>query len=305
MEEKILLVEKRKGEVTSYYTSEHIGVKSVVNEIIYNNFENFFSGYDQLGPELLKEGDIEGFITHTSMCYDNKGIICDALNNLNSFIYDFIACDDINKLKLYISLLNERVLLVAGINVEFEIYTNYENEFKSLESKEKFNELLDNIMSCESVNDNTYLLWSASSNGKISMGSWVYTDCYNNMNLYIKHKIVPFMLDLCISKYDLNEDVNCYGVYELLNKLISISDKTEKIYFLNIKELIEKIDINIIFDKLCLIANEISKCFKKLNIIHELYLFKGTYYAKMLIKEHGCEIDENNLTETLENDILC
>ena len=306
MEEKILLAERVKGEKFKCYTSEFKETKSLVKELVYNRLADLFSGDDQIGPELLKKGDIDGYINHTSMCYGNTGNICKALSNLKEFVDDFLKCEEKEKLQHYITLFNEKVLEVAGINISYEIYTNYENEFKSFKDKIMFQSLIDVLVNTDEINEFTYLLWSYQEDYSIGMGGWNWSNSIENMKLFVKHKVVCFMLDSCDLNFKLNEDTENYGVNKLIDALVKVCDEEQRTMLLNIKELINDLDEDITFNTFGSIVYKISRNLEKLNIKHELYLFKGTYYARMLIKEHGYVFDENDLIKTFaEEEVSC
>lgn len=305
MENKVLLVEKIKGEKVKYYTSEFSDVKSVVNEIVYNRLGDLFSGDDQIGPELLKREDIEGYITHTSMCYGNEGVVCEALNNLKDFVNDFLTCNQEEKLQYYISLFNEKVLSLAGINVEFEIFVNYENEFESRAEKLRFEYLLDNLLNVDEISEFTYMLWSYQSNYSIGAGGWYWSNSLENMKLLIKHKVLYFMLDVCDIGVSFEDNEGNYGIYKLINSLVKVGNDQQKNILHDIENLLYKFDNETVFDKIWLIVDEISSNLSKLNVKNEMYLFKGTNYSRILVKEHGFEFDENNLLKTFSDDVIC
>lgn len=304
MGNKILLVEKWKGEEIEYYTNEFTDVKSLVKEIIYNRLDAFFSDEDQTGPELLKMEDIDGYIDHTLMCYCYTGDICEALNNLKEFVNDFLNCEK-EELQHYITLFNEKVLDVAGINVLYEVYTNYENEFKSEDDRARFDALLNSLVNSDPIRDYTYLLWDYQNNYYIGGGEWRWSNSIENMKLFFKHMVLRFMLDVSDVHLKIDEDTENYGVNKLINSLIMVGDEEQRKILLNINELMKELDENITFDTFQSIVDKISINFKKLNVSHELYLFKGTYYAKMLLKEHKSEFDESNLIKTFTEDFMC
>ena len=305
MENKILLAERVKGEKIKYYTSKFDETKSLVKEIVYNRLADLFSGDDQIGPELLKKEDIDGYINHTSMCYGNTGNVCKALSNLKEFVNDFLKCEEKEKLQYYINLFNEKVLEVAGINVLYEIHTNYENEFESHVDKLRFEYLLDNLVNNDEINEFTYMMWSYQSNYSIGMGGWNWSNSIENMKLFVKHKVLRFMLDVCDLNLKLEVDTENYGVNKLLSSLVKVSNEEQRKMLLNIEELMNDLDEDITFNTFGLIVDKISHNFEELNVKNDLYLFKGTQYSRMLIKEHGCKFDEKDLLKTFTEDIIC
>jgi len=305
MENKMLLAERIKGEKIKYYISEFKETKSLVKEIVYNHLADLFSGDDQIGPELLKKGDIDGYINHTSMCYGNTGNICKALSNLKEFVNDFLKCEENEKLQYYINLFNENVLEVAGINVLYEVHINYENEFGSHDDKLRFEYLLDNLVNNDEINDFTYMIWSYQNNYSIGMGGWNWSNSIENMKLFIKNKVLRFMLDVCDLNLKLEMDTDNYGVNKLLDSLVEVGSEEQRKILLIIKELMNDLDEDITFNTFGIIVDRISSNLEKLNVKNELYLFKGTHYSRMLIKEHGCDFNENDLLKTFSEDIIC
>lgn len=305
MENKMLLAERMKGEKIRYYTSEFKEIRSLVKEIVYNHLADLFSGDDQIGPELLKKGDIDGYINHTSMCHGNTGSVCKALSNLKEFVNDFLKCEDKEKLQYYINLFNEKVLEVAGINVLYEIHTNYENEFDSHDDKLRFEYLLDNLVNNDEINEFTYMIWSYQNNYSIGMGGWNWSNSIEKMKLFVKHKVLRFMLDVCDLNFKLEVDTENYGVNKLLSSLVKVSNEEQRKMLLNIEELMNDLDEDITFNTFGLIVDKISHNFEELNVKNDLYLFKGTQYSRMLIKEHGCKFDEKDLLKTFTEDIIC
>ena len=305
MENKILLAERVKGEKIKYYTSKFDETKSLVKEIVYNDLADLFSGDDQIGPELLKKEDIDGYINHTSMCYGNTGNVCKALSNLKEFVNDFLKCEEKEKLQYYINLFNEKVLEVAGVNVLYEVYINYENEFESHDDKLRFEYLLDNLVNNDEINEFTYMIWSYQNNYSIGMGGWNWSNSIENMKLFVKHKVLRFMLDVSDLNLRLEEDTQNYGVNKLLSSLINVCDEEQQKLLLNIEELMNDLDEDVTFNTFGLIVDKISRNFEELNVKNDLYLFRGTQYSRMLIKEHGCKFDEKDLLKTFNEDIIC